>query len=102
MKTNFTLLFLFLLIFSFAYKVSAENVAPASKTQITFKENLGQVSDQNYKPRPDILFLGTDGKMVYHLKKDGISYQLSRVDSWKDVDTNAYSSRFRKKNKKEP
>lgn len=53
---------------------------------LTFKENKGQVHDQNYQPRPDVLFSGTDGQMVYHLKKDGISYQLNRVDSWKEME----------------
>ena len=50
---------------------------------ITFTENKGQVCDQHYKPRPDVLFSGTDGQMVFHLKNNGISYQLNRIDSWK-------------------
>jgi hypothetical protein len=56
---------------------------PKTATTLSFKENKGQVSDQFYKPRPDILFSGTDGQLVFHLKKNGISYQLSRIDSWK-------------------
>lgn len=40
--------------------------------------------DQHYKARPDVLFSGTDGKLVFHLKTNGISYQLNRVDSWKE------------------
>jgi hypothetical protein len=51
--------------------------------QIVFTENKGQVSDQNYQPRPDVLFGGVDGKMAFHIKKNGISYQLNRVDSRK-------------------
>ncbi|WP_317899133.1 DUF7948 domain-containing protein [Aurantibacillus circumpalustris] len=54
--------------------------------QIGFKENLGQISDQNYQPRKDVLFAGTEGNLVFHLKKYGISYQLNRVDSWKERD----------------
>jgi hypothetical protein len=50
---------------------------------ISFTENKGQVCDQNYKPQTDVLFSGTDGELVYHLKNNGISYQLSRVDFWK-------------------
>ncbi|MCE3226748.1 MAG: hypothetical protein K0S32_1299 [Bacteroidetes bacterium] len=56
------------------------------KPQLSFKENKGQVSDQNYKPRPDILFSGSDGKLNFHLRDNGISYQLSRVDSWRKAD----------------
>jgi hypothetical protein len=51
--------------------------------QIVFTQNKGQVSDQNHQPRPDVLFSGSDGKMVYHIKNNGISYQLNRVDSEK-------------------
>jgi gliding motility-associated-like protein len=56
----------------------------AGKPSITFTENKGQVSDQNYKPRPDVLFGGTANGMVFHLRNDGISYQLHRVDTWKE------------------
>lgn len=50
--------------------------------RIGFKENKGQVSDQFYKPRTDILFSGSTGNMTFHLKNNGISYQLSRIDKW--------------------
>ena len=53
---------------------------------ISFTENKGQVCDQNYKPRPDVLFSGTDGQITFHLKNDGISYQLKRVDTWKEME----------------
>jgi Beta-propeller repeat len=59
--------------------------SPLNKS-VSFRENKGQVGDQNSQPRPDVLFSGTDGQLVYHLKKNGISYQLSRVDSWKEQD----------------
>lgn len=49
---------------------------------LSFQENKGQVCDQNYKPRLDVLFSGTNGELVYHLKKDGISYQLTKVNTW--------------------
>ncbi|MCC6371728.1 MAG: hypothetical protein IT236_12035, partial [Bacteroidia bacterium] len=58
---------------------------PSSKTEtLTFTENKGQISDQNAHARPDVLYSGQINGMVYHLKKNGISYQLSRVDRWKD------------------
>lgn len=51
--------------------------------KISFTENKGQVGDQNSKPRKDVLFSGTDGKMLFHIRKSGISYQLNRVESYK-------------------
>ena len=54
------------------------------KPTVAFTENKGQISDQNYHPRPDVLYSGTAGNMAFHLKGNGISYQLSRVDSWKE------------------
>lgn len=55
-----------------------------NEKQISFKENKGQVRDQNAKARPDVLFSGAAGEMIFHLKTTGVSYQLSRVDSWKE------------------
>ncbi|MCC6371244.1 MAG: T9SS type A sorting domain-containing protein [Bacteroidia bacterium] len=49
----------------------------------TFTENKGQVLDQNNNPRPDVLFGGSANGLVFHLRKTGVSYQLSRTDSWK-------------------
>lgn len=54
-------------------------------TGISFTENKGQVCDQNYKPRPDVLFSGSNNGLVYHLTQKGISYQLSKVESWKEI-----------------
>ncbi|MEO6302628.1 MAG: hypothetical protein ABIP51_05610, partial [Bacteroidia bacterium] len=79
-------LFISLLVFTFYVKDAAAINEPTST--INFKENKGQVSDQFYHPRPDILFSGTDGQLVYHLKHNGISYQLNRVDSWKKEEKN--------------
>lgn len=50
--------------------------------KITFKENKGQISDQHFKSRSDILFSGSDGDLDFYLKAGGISYQLSRIDEW--------------------
>jgi hypothetical protein len=54
-----------------------------NKGQLSFKENKGQVRDQNFKPRQDILFSGATGHLGFYLKNDGLHYQLSRIDSWK-------------------
>ncbi len=59
---------------------------PELDLKLGFKENKGQVHDQNYKSRPDVLYSGTDGVMTYHLKNDGISYQLNRIVTWKKLD----------------
>jgi hypothetical protein len=66
------------------FSLSKKLAASKAKAQISFQENLGQISDQNTNPRPDILYYGTDGQLAFHLKTNGISYQQSRVDSWKD------------------
>ena len=56
----------------------------SNASQICFSENLGQVADQNGEPRADILFSGADGQLVFHLKKNGISYQQSKVELWNE------------------
>lgn len=56
----------------------------AAATGAFFRENKGQVKDQNWLPRPDVLFSGEANGLAYHLKKDGLHYQLSKVDTWKE------------------
>lgn len=46
------------------------------KSQILFKENKGQIIDQNCNPRNDILFSTSDGQVNFYYKKTGVSYQL--------------------------
>ncbi len=72
---------LFFLLIGLAFSAYADK-QPAS--QISFTENKGQICDQNYKPRQDVLFSGTDGQLAFHIKNNGISYQLFRVDTWKE------------------
>jgi gliding motility-associated-like protein len=55
-----------------------------AKGAISFKENKGQVGDQFSKPRPDVLFVGSSNGMNFHLRTNGISYQFSRINSWKE------------------
>jgi len=57
---------------------------PQANTGLNFTENKGQFHDQNYKSRPDILFGGSDGNLAFHLKNNGVSYQLNRIDRWKE------------------
>ena len=80
------LIFLILLSTSiFANKTPnyPKGFSPKTNSSISFTENKGQIHDQNYKLRPDVLFGGSDGNLVFHLKNNGISYQLNRVDTWK-------------------
>ena len=79
---------IFLILFStsiFANKKSnyPEGFSPKTNSGVVFTENKGQVHDQHYKARPDVLFGGTAGNLTFHLKNNGISYQLTRVDTWK-------------------
>lgn len=63
--------------------------APISSNEqpsLMFTENKGQVIDQFNNVRPDVLFSGKVNGMVYHLRNNGVSYQLSRIDSWKTVE----------------
>ena len=57
--------------------------SPKTNASVVFTENKGQVHDQHYKSRPDVLFSGTDGNLTFHLKNNGISYQLCRVNTLK-------------------
>jgi len=53
-------------------------------TGLNFIENKGQVHDQNYQSRPGVLYSATAGNMVVHIKNTGVSYQLYRVDKYKE------------------
>ena len=79
------ILFLFSFIFIFfANTSSATNKLIVRETkELSFTENKGQVHDQNYKSRADVLYSGSDGQLTFHLKNNGISYQQFRIDSWK-------------------
>jgi hypothetical protein len=54
-------------------------------TAISFTENKGQVADQFGKCNSAVLFSGNTGDMNYHLLNNGVSYQLAKVESWKDT-----------------
>lgn len=76
-----TLFFLsFYTLFFSAKFIAAEPFE--EKPNFTFTENKGQVSDQYFHPRPDVLFTAAGRGLDYYLRNTGISYQLSRVDSW--------------------
>ncbi len=47
---------------------------------VTFEENAGQIRDQLGRPRPDVIYSGTSEGLYFHVRRDGISYQLVRVE----------------------
>lgn len=55
-------------------------------TGISFTENKGQVHNQNDQPRPDVMYGVMAGNMAVHIKNKGVSYQLSKVDKFKEVE----------------
>ena len=55
-------------------------------SNISFTENKGQVHDQNNMPRADVLYGVMAGNMAVHIKKNGVSYQLYRIESYKEVE----------------
>ena len=69
------------------FVISASVAQNNNKTiPLSFKENKGQVSDQNYSPRPDVLYYGNANGLNFNLTKLGISYQLQQVKSWKEIE----------------
>jgi len=79
------LLFIFALSTLSLFAGSKQKPLPeAASKGAFFRENKGQVKDQNWQPRPDVLFSGEANGLAYHLKKDGLHYQISKVDTWKE------------------
>ena len=85
---NKNLLFTAIITFGLARVIVAQNeqnyICTKTNSRLSFTENKGQIHDQNYNPRPDILFAGGDGNFVFHLKNNGISCQLNKIDTWKE------------------
>jgi hypothetical protein len=77
LKITYCLLMLVSIMQSTASSQPASTLSVSSG--IAFIENKGQVHDQDFHPRHDVLFSGQNGPLVFHLRNDGVSYQLSRV-----------------------
>ncbi len=82
-KIIFTLLF-FTAINTVLFANSNVNAIEKTKylsdsQSVYFIENKGQVKDQHLHPRPDVLFYGTHNGLNYHLKADGMHYQLRKA-----------------------
>lgn len=64
-----------------AKNFSSKNSHPTHVNTIVFTENKGQVHDQNFKPRPDVLFGSATDNMAVHIKKTGVTYQLYKFET---------------------
>ena len=64
-------------------KESTINTKKLQTPSIAFTENKGQVHDKNYQACPEVLYGISIGNMAVHIKDNGLSYQLYRVDKWK-------------------
>ncbi len=62
------------------------------KNKIAFIENKGQIHDQNFHTRQDVLFGAVAGQMIFHLRDNGISYQLQNSKSRKHAKVNKYEA----------
>lgn len=58
----------------------------SNPNEVTFTENKGQVGDQFFNPRPDVKFSGNSNGMVFHVRDNGVSYQLHKVETWKKLE----------------
>lgn len=64
-----------------ARNFNSKNSNPTHVNAVVFTENKGQVYDQNFKPRPDVLFGSVTGNLAVHIKKTGVSYQLYKFET---------------------
>lgn len=91
MKTTIKYLLFTVIVFTFTLNVFSQ-VSDDCKNQLknqvsaVFEENKGQMKDQNWNPRPDVLYSGNSEGMNFYIRNSGMSYQLTRIDSWKDED----------------
>jgi hypothetical protein len=65
-------------------KNKSEGELRAERSKVLFEENKGQVKDQQWQPRPDVLYYGQSEGMSFFIRENGISYQLSQVETWKE------------------
>lgn len=86
MKKILLLLFLSFIGLANSQNGNSEKSINFSDKQPTavFEENKGQVKDQFSNSRPDVLYYGNSEGMMYYIKNTGISYQLNRIENWKE------------------
>jgi uncharacterized repeat protein (TIGR01451 family) len=88
MKNILLLLFIYVTSAVSAQVAASDDCKNQLKNQASavFEENKGQMKDQNWNPRPDVLYSGNSEGMNFYIRNSGMSYQLTRIDSWKDED----------------
>lgn len=93
-------IFFYLLILNFFISSNAlgKSFTKETKSVIRYIENKGQIVNQDYFPRADILFYGQANGLVFHLRNNGISYQLNNQLKVKKK-PNALTSKFEINNK---
>ncbi|MBA2423270.1 MAG: hypothetical protein H0V61_08600, partial [Chitinophagales bacterium] len=72
---------LVLLFIMFSSALLAVDKSSPAKVIPGYIENRGQIVNEVYQPRPDILFVYQSPGFTLTLKKDGFSYQLTSVES---------------------
>ncbi|WP_162903053.1 DUF7948 domain-containing protein [Taibaiella koreensis] len=82
MKTSTTILMFLLLLLHYGAQ-GKDGEQPNKLTY--FKENKGQLIDQNGAARGDIFYYGASDGLQYYFKKSGISYQLYQRDEEKNI-----------------
>lgn len=89
-RTHFAHAIFCFLIFGHNNILAQNNHNDLYKSELTiknvvFEENKGQVSDQNFLVRNDVLFVGKVANLMFHLKKNGISYQLNQINELPEI-----------------
>lgn len=78
--------------------VFANNVKPLSEPgTIYFTENKGQVHDLLNNPNYNVLFTSNSGPFTVHFKRNGIAYQLAKIEE--TTNTSMYKTNSLKSNK---
>jgi hypothetical protein len=87
MRTSiFWTLFIPLIIIANKEPISPKAFNEKLSNGLCFIENKGQIHDQNYRPRPDVLYSATARDMLVHIKNNGVSYQLHKVNNYKELE----------------
>lgn len=90
-KTKYFVLFSLLSFLIFYCKITSAQTfqkSESNSSKVLFSENKGQIHDQFYNPRKDILFSGKSGELNFFLRKNGISYQTILNEKQKGLDSN--------------
>ena len=105
-----TRMFIGFLLFGFAQTLWAHTPKTIPKPiettldacEVVFEENKGQVKNQDGNLRADIWFRGQSQGMDFFIRNNGISYQLSRVETWKDAENELQPKGLTSSKSKEP